>query len=264
MSDAKRRYGEVRERADVLRRVVRAVFSRSGEGRNAEAALGGAARKEVSMLVRDWMTPNPITVTPDTPVPEAIRLMQEKGFRRLPVVNRDRLVGIVTDRDLKEAMPSKATTLSIWEINYLIAKMPISEVMASPVITVEADRPLEDAALLMEERKIGGLPVLEDGRLVGIITITDVLKAFIEVMGLKEGGLRLTVDVPDRPGALEVLARAIKPSNVVSVATVGRQGEKRRLVLRVNGEGLADLEARLRAAGEEVIEVRATDAVSGV
>ena len=129
------------------------------------------------MLVRDWMTPNPRTVAPDTPVLDAIKMLKDQGYRRLPVLEGDRLVGIVTDKDLKDAMPSKATTLSVWELNYLLSKLTVSEVMAKPVITVDADEPLEEAALLMEEYKVGGLPVLSEGRLVGIITITDVLKA---------------------------------------------------------------------------------------
>ena len=163
------------------------------------------------MLVRDWMTKDPVVVAPDTPVLEAIRLFKEKGFRRLPVMEGGRLVGLVTDKDLKDAMPSKATTLSVWEMNYLLAKLTVREVMARPVVTVEADAPLEKAALLMEERKIGGLPVMEGERLVGIITVTDMLRAFIEVLGLKLGGLRITVDIPDVPGALAQMAQAVPP-----------------------------------------------------
>jgi len=210
------------------------------------------------MLVRDWMTPNPTTITPDTPVLDAIKLLKDQGYRRLPVVDGGKLVGIVTDKDLKDAMPSKATTLSVWELNYLLSKLTVAEVMAKPVITVEADEPLEEAALLMEEYRIGGLPVMEKGNLVGIITITDVLKAFIEVMGLKEGGLRLTLDVADEPGALERLGAAVKPSNIVSVATAGRRDGKRIVVIRVTGEQIETVVDRLKAAGEIVLDVRET------
>lgn len=106
------------------------------------------------MLVRDWMTPNPVSVSPDTPVLDALKLLKEHSFRRLPVMDGQNLVGIVTDKDLKDAMPSKATTLSVWELNYLLAKLTVHEVMAKPVITIEADQPLEDAALLMQEYKV--------------------------------------------------------------------------------------------------------------
>ncbi|HEU4740819.1 MAG TPA: CBS and ACT domain-containing protein [Meiothermus sp.] len=208
------------------------------------------------MLVRDWMTPNPVTVSPDTPVLDALKLLKEHAFRRLPVMEGQNLVGIVTDKDLKDAMPSKATTLSVWELNYLLAKLTVHEVMAKPVVTIEADQPLEDAALLMQEYKVGGLPVMEKGRLVGIITVTDVLKAFTEVLGLRSGGVRITLDLPDVPGALAKAAGAVPPSNIVSVATVAHQGGKQRMVLRVTGEGTSGVADRLKAAGENVLDVR--------
>ena len=208
------------------------------------------------MLVRDWMTKDPLTVAPDTPVLEAINLLKSKGFRRLPVVKDGKLVGLVTDKDLKDAMPSKATTLSVWEMNYLLSKLTVQEVMARPVITVEAEAPLEKAALLMEEKKIGGLPVMEGEKLVGIITVTDVLRAFVEVLGLKMGGLRITVDIPDVPGALAQMARAVPPANIVSIATAAHLNGYQRLVLRVVGEDVEGVPDRLRAAGERVVDVR--------
>ena len=211
------------------------------------------------MLVREWMTPDPVTISPDTPVLEAIKLLKEKGFRRLPIVEGGKLVGIVTDKDLKDAMPSKATTLSVWELNYLLSKLTVSEVMAKPVITVQADEPLEEAALLMEEYKVGGLPVLEGDRLVGMITITDVLRAFIEVMGMKEGGVRITFDVPDRPGALAQAAQAVPPANIVSVATAGKHDGMRRIVMRVTGEDAEGVPERLKSAGQIVVDVRKTE-----
>jgi acetoin utilization protein AcuB len=202
------------------------------------------------MLVKDWMSPAPLTVSPETPVLEALRLLKERGFRRLPVVEGSKLIGIVTDKDLKEAMPSKATTLSVWEMSYLLAKLTVREVMATEVLTVNSLETLEDAALRMQERKLGGMPVLDNaGALVGILTITDVLGALVRVLGLKEGGVRVTLEVPDQPGALGVAVEAIKPSNILSVATAGLREGQRRFVVRVNGEGLDGLADRLRAAG---------------
>ena len=104
------------------------------------------------MLVQDWMTPAPLTFAPNTVVLEALKLLQKRGFRRLPVVDGATLVGIVTDKDLKDAMPSKATTLSVWEMNYLLAKLTVREVMASPVKTCRASDTLESAALIMQFR----------------------------------------------------------------------------------------------------------------
>jgi acetoin utilization protein AcuB len=206
------------------------------------------------MLVKDWMTPAPVTITPDTPVLEALRLLKERGFRRLPVVEggsgRLKLVGIVTDKDLKDAMPSKATTLSVWELNYLLSKLTVREVMARPVITASLEETLEDAALRMQDHKIGGLPVLDEaGALVGIITITDALRAIIQVFGLNEGGVRVTLDMPDVPGSLERAAHAVRPSNIVSVATGAHKEGRRRFVMRVNGEGVEGLVDRLSQAG---------------
>lgn len=132
------------------------------------------------MLVKDCMTPNPDVVTPDITVPEAAKIMKKGGFRRLPVVKEGRVVGIVTDRDLKEAMPSDATSLSIWELNYLISKLTVGEIMTRDPITVADTLPLQAAAKLMLEHKVGGLPVVREGKLVGIVTVTDVLKAFLQ------------------------------------------------------------------------------------
>jgi acetoin utilization protein AcuB len=132
------------------------------------------------MLVKDCMTPVPDVVTPDVKVPEAAQIMKKGGFRRLPVVKEGRLIGIITDRDLKEAMPSDATSLSIWELNYLISRLTVGEIMTRDPITVADTMPLQAAAKLMLEHKIGGLPVVHDDKLVGIVTVTDVLKAFLK------------------------------------------------------------------------------------
>jgi len=132
------------------------------------------------MTVREYMTPNPVTVSPQTPVSEAAERMKQGQFRRLPVMQGDELVGIVTDRDLKEAMPSDATALSIWEIGYLIARLTVGEIMTKQPLTVADTLPLQAAAKILLEAKVGGLPVMHGGKLVGVITVTDVLRAFLE------------------------------------------------------------------------------------
>ncbi len=209
------------------------------------------------MLVRDWMTVDPQTVSASTPVMEAMQRLRDGGFRRLPVVRDGRLVGIVTDRDLKEATPSKATTLSIYELNYLLSKLLVKDVMVAAVITVKLEDPIERAALLMEEHRVSGLPVVEDEQLVGILTITDLLEAFVSVLGLREGGLRVTVDLPDEPGALVRVAEAGPPSNIITTVTAGVvEGERRRMVLRVVGEAAAAFPQRLRDRGINVRDVR--------
>jgi acetoin utilization protein AcuB len=128
------------------------------------------------------MSASPVSVAPETPVAEARDLMQRQRIRHLLVVDRERLVGIVTDRDIRLNLPSPATSLSIWEINYLLAKLTVKEVMTKSVITIEPARQVRDAVRLMLERRIGALPVVEGGRLVGIITETDLLRAFASVL----------------------------------------------------------------------------------
>lgn len=210
------------------------------------------------MLVKEWMTEAPVTVAAQTPVMEAMHLLREGGYRRLPVMDGDRLIGIVTDRDLKEATPSKATTLSIYELNYLLSKLLVRDVMVRDVVTVGVDEPIETAALLMEEHKVSGLPVMDGGRLVGILTITDALRALVTMLGLKEGGTRVSVDLPDEPGVLARVAAAAAPSNIVAVVTAGvKAGQRRHLVLRVAGEGAEQFAERVRASeGVEVTDVR--------
>src|SRR5690554_2697401 len=186
-----------------------------------------------------------------------MQFLREGGYRRLPVTRDGVLVGIVTDRDLKEATPSRATTLSIYELNYLLSKLKVKDVMRTPVITVRSDDTIEQAALLMEEHRVSGLPVLDGSDLVGILTITDLMRALVSFLALREGGRRITVDLPDEPGVLARVAQAGPPSNIVAAVTTGIQpGHKRRLVLRATGEGADAYADRLRAAGVEAVDER--------
>ena len=209
------------------------------------------------MFVAQWMTPSPQSVSSKTPVMEAMQLLRKGGYRRLPVVDGGNVVGIVTDRDLKEANPPKAGTLSVYEFNYRLSKLTVREVMTAPVITVAAHDPVEQASLLMEKHTISGLPVVSDGRLEGMLTISDLLRAFVEMLGLREGGTRVTVRLPDEPGVLARAASAAAPSNIIAVVTAGVQaGQQRDLVLRVVGDAAEGFPERLRAAGLEVRDIR--------
>ena len=130
------------------------------------------------MRVRELMTPTPITVAPETSVVDARHLMATRRIRHLLVLDGARLVGIVTDRDIRLNLPSPATSLSVWELNYLLARLAVKEVMSRSVVTVGPDRTAAEAARIMVEHKIGALPVLEAELLVGIVTETDFLRAF--------------------------------------------------------------------------------------
>lgn len=201
------------------------------------------------------MTPRPVTVSPETPVLDALKLLNDHGFRRLPVVEAGVLIGITTRKDLRDAVPSKATTLSVWELNYLLSKLTVAEMMARPVVTASESEDMEDAALRMQEHSVGGLPVLnEAGALTGMVTVSDVLRAFTEILGLKEGGVRLTLSMPDVPGSLSRAVQALAPSNIISVATAGEVGGQRRFVIRVVGEGQRGAAQRVREAGIEVLD----------
>ena len=141
-----------------------------------------------TQIVRNWMTPNPITITPQTTLTEAKRLMDEHFVRRLPVIHKGKLVGIVTRGDIREAQASTATTLSVYELNYLLDEIPAKDFMAYEPITISADATIAEAARRMQQHKIGALPVVEYGELVGIITETDLCRLLILQPEHAQGG----------------------------------------------------------------------------
>lgn len=174
------------------------------------------------MLVRERMTHHPVVVSPDTPISEALDLMRREKVRRLPVLDKaGRLVGIVLEKDLLYASPSPATSLSIYEMHYLLSKLTVAEVMSQDVITVDELTPLEEAARIMADNRISGLPVMRGDRLVGIITETDLFKVFLEMLGAREKGVRLTLRVPDEKGMLASITSAIAAlgGDIVSLST---------------------------------------------
>lgn len=211
------------------------------------------------MLVKDRMTSHPLTITPDTSFPEAFKMIRERRIRHLPVVDEDeKLIGIVAQTDLLHASPSKATPLNVFEINYLLANMHVREVMSSPPITVPEDVPLEEAARLMVEKKIGCLPVMRDGTLVGMITETDIFETFVEVLGGKDASLRVTVLVPDRRGELARLAGVIARlgGNICSVARFESQSpEQCFITIRLEGVEEEVLVPALETEVEKVVHV---------
>ncbi len=156
------------------------------------------------MLVQDWMTRDPVTVTDDTAMMKAIHLMKQHHFRRLPVLHQGKLVGIVSDRDLKEASPSKATTLDVHELYYLLAELQVKDIMTKDPLTVGPLDTVEHAAQIMLEHTISGLPVLDNQqRLVGIITQSDIFRAFMHITGILQGGVQYALRLEDRPGLIE-------------------------------------------------------------
>lgn len=175
------------------------------------------------MLVRDWMTSNVITVTQDTPMPEASKIMKENKISQLPVVDKGgRLVGIVSDRDIRAASPSKATTLDVHELYYLIASIKIKDIMSSPAFSIAPTDTVEAAALILLEKDFGSLPVIDDEeKVVGIISDSDIFKVLIAITGAKHGGVQMGFDLPTEPGSLRTILDDLRSfgARVVSILT---------------------------------------------
>ena len=202
------------------------------------------------MLVRDIMRTPVVTIQSDTTLPEAIRLAAQRGIRHLPVLEEGKLVGIVSDRDLKRAMASSATSLEVHELTYLLDKVRVREIMARAVITITPLFPIEEAARLMVQERIGALPVTEAGDLVGIVTETDLLELFVNTMGAGEPSGRLEVLLDSRPGGLVDIARALEEAGVIisSLVTLRNRDGIREAVIRIatlhTGPAIEALRAR--------------------
>jgi len=212
------------------------------------------------MLVGERMTRNPVTITEDTSIDDALHLMRERKVRRFPILDKaGHLVGIVSDKDLLHAAPSPASTLSVYEMHYLLAKLTVKKVMSSPVITISPDVPLEDAARIMADNKIGGLPVLDGDNLVGIITETDIFKILLELMGGRTSGLRVTVSLPDRRGNLAKLTQALadRGANIISLVTYGgTTADDSLITIKVNGVEEAAVREALNQPDVKVMDLR--------
>jgi acetoin utilization protein AcuB len=212
------------------------------------------------MLVYERMSRHPVTVTPDTAVDVTLRRMREEKVRRFPVVDKDgKLVGIVSEKDLLYAAPSPATSLSIYELHYLYSRLTVAQVMTRDAITVGENDPLEEAARIMADNKIGGLPVMRDDKLVGIITETDVFKTFMEMMGARDQGVRLTLLCPDQRGELAALTGAVADlgGNIISLGTFwGEDATNAIITMKVAGVGKDEIVERIKPHVLEVIDVR--------
>jgi acetoin utilization protein AcuB len=212
------------------------------------------------MLVRDYMSQPPIVISPKTPVSAALKMMRESKIRRLPVVDsKGRLIGIVSDRDLLHAEPSPATSLSIWEITYLLGRITVEQVMTRDVLTVGPTTPLEEAAQIMVDRKIGGLPVVEADQVLGVITETDIFRVFAILLGANERGTGVTAIAIDRPGLLADLtgATARAGGDIIAIVTYPADGgSKTSVFMKVKGVSMEALTAALSPLVERIDEIR--------
>ncbi len=188
------------------------------------------------MLVRERMSKPVISVASDLPIMEALNLMKREQIRRTPVMKNGKMIGIVSEKDLLNASPSDATSLSVWEISYLLSRVPVSDVMSKDVLTLAEDTPIEEAARFMVDNKLGGLPVMRGDTVVGLITETDLFKCFLELMGARELGVRVTAMVLDEPGVLARITSAINDAggNFISLGTFsGQDPSHREIVFKV-------------------------------
>ena len=208
------------------------------------------------MFVINRMTKNPMTVTADTKVDEVAHLMKKHNFRRLPVVDDGKLVGFLSDSDLMRVAPSPATTLSRYEINSLLAKICVRDIMKKDVVSVNVGATIEEAALILYKNKIGGMPVVSNmGAVVGVITETDIFKTFVDVMGLADGKTRITLEVTDKIGVVKDIAEIFGQAGVSidSLITCKKEDNKYEIVIRGDITNIDDIKAKLEAKGYKVI-----------
>lgn len=198
------------------------------------------------MFVSDWMSTNVYTVHSDSPLSEAVKILREKKIKHLPVVDKKKaIIGVLSDRDIKEYMPSKATTLDVYELHNVLLETKVTKVMKKKVYTAKPDLPIEEAAMLMYDNNIGCLPIVENNMLVGIISDRDLFRVLVDITGVRQGGDRFYVVMPDKPGVTGEVLDIVKKHGfrVDSVLTTYEGVEKgyKRVVVRTAGkEGNAE------------------------
>ncbi len=174
------------------------------------------------MLVKEWMAKNPIVIDENTSIMKATQIMKEHGIRRIPVVRDNKLIGIISDRDIKEAAPSKATSLDVHELYYLLSEIKVKDIMTPNPVTLKENDSVEKAAVIMLENRISGMPVIDDERhVIGIITQTDVFKVMISITGAYKSPIQIAFEMEDSPGSLNKLLNLIREQGgrIVSVLT---------------------------------------------
>lgn len=211
------------------------------------------------MFVGERMSHPVISVTPETPVHDALAMFKKEHIRRAPVIKDGKLLGIITETDLVNASPSPATTLSIWEMNYLMSKVTVKQVMSKKVKTIDVDTPIEDAARIMADSKIGGMPVTRAGKIVGMITETDLFKVFLELMGAREKGVRVSALVEDKPGQLAKVSKVITEAggNFISFGMFsGPDTSVKMITFKVAGMKKDDVKKVLDSVVKKFLDIR--------
>ena len=206
------------------------------------------------MDVKSYMTSNVVTVAEETKVLEALDIMKENDFHRLPVVKNGRMVGLVTQEIIQENSPSTATSLSIHEMNYLLTKTKVGDIMQKKVLTIHADDLLEEAAARMRDQEIGVLPVVEENKIVGIITDKDIFSAFIDIMGYNHKGSRIVIDIPeDHPGILEDITNILAEAQIsINQIAVYRKDQFTQVIIQMDSPDTKAIKEILTTSGYTV------------
>ena len=210
------------------------------------------------MKIRNFMTTNVIAVSEDTSLHDAKKIMKAHRIRRLPVLKKDKLVGLITERMLLEASPSPATALSIHELHYLLAKMTVKEIMVKNPHTVSPDMPAEEAMVLGQEMGYGGFPVVEAGKLVGMVTESDIVRVMTRVLGVREEGKRIDISASREFGNMKRIMKILDAhkTTLLSLMTLPRpEDENWRVMLRIKSNNVEPIAKELKSAGFDVTAV---------
>jgi acetoin utilization protein AcuB len=211
------------------------------------------------MFVGERMSHRVISVPPEMPVLEALAMFKKNQIRQAPVMKDGKMLGIVSENDLLNASPSSVTTLSVWEINYLMSKVTVKQVMTKKVITIEVGTPIEDAARIMVDAKIGGMPVTRSGKVIGMITETDLFKVFMEMMGAREKGIRVSVLTEDKPGQIAKVSRLISDAggNFLGFGSIaGSDPSLTIITFKVTGIKKEDIKKVLGKEVKKILDIR--------
>ncbi len=216
------------------------------------------------MLVKNWMTKEVITIDADASMQDAIKILKLNNFRLLPVLKDDKLVGVITDRDLKKASASDATSLDVHELLYLIMKIKVNSIMVKPVISVPENYTVEEAAATMLEHKISGVPVVdESGGLVGVITQSDLFKVLISLTSMGARGVQVCLQIQDRSGTIKIVADIIRryKGKIASILTAYDQipGGYRKVYFRFFGVDRSMLKDLIKELQAEVLLIYMVD-----
>lgn len=215
------------------------------------------------MYVKNKMTLDVVTIFKDASIDLAFQTMVEKGSKQLPVVENGILVGMVTEQLLAEVTPSKATSLSMYELNYLLSKTKVKDIMITDMPVGKPDMLIEEATMLIKQSDVDALPITDDGKLVGILTRTDILESYLDLTGINDSGTRISLQTKDELGILANISGIIKDHNIniIHVANYNHIGphNDNEIVIRLASKDTIDLQKALAEAGYEILSVKVNE-----